>query len=74
MNADLVLQLLILAVSKADDLAALYAKAKAENRDVSDDEVTALATAADASAKALQDWINSKSGGPAGGNPPPPAP
>jgi hypothetical protein len=60
MNSELVLQLLILAVSKAETLGALYSKAKSEGRDVTDDELKSLSGGADASAKALQDWIDSK--------------
>lgn len=60
MNADLVLQLLILAVSKAEALGALYSKAKSEGRDVTYDELKALSGGADVSAKDLQDWIDSR--------------
>lgn len=60
MNADLVLQLLILAISKAESLAALYNKAKSEDRDVTQDELTVLGINADASGQALQDWIDAK--------------
>lgn len=59
-NNELVLQLLILAVSKADALGALYRKAKAENRTVTDEELAGLSIGADRSAAALQEWINSQ--------------
>lgn len=60
MNADLVLQLLILAVSKAEALGALYNKAKGEGRDVSDEELADLRKLDDESRQRLQDWIDSK--------------
>lgn len=61
-NSELVLQLLILAVSKAESIAALLSKAKAENRDVLDEELAGLSAGADKSLEALQAWIDSKRG------------
>jgi hypothetical protein len=42
MNADLVLQLAILAISRSQELMALYAKSRAEGRDITDDELAGI--------------------------------
>jgi hypothetical protein len=54
MNADLIVQLLILAISKADAFARLLAVAKAEGRDVSDAELNSLASQDDIARAKLQ--------------------
>jgi hypothetical protein len=66
-NSEIVLQALILFVSKAEALGALYRKAKAENRDVSDAELDALSAQANSSGDALQAWIDAKKSQPGGG-------
>lgn len=58
-NSELVLELIILAVSKAEALGALYTKARAEGREVLNEELVTLSGAADASLESLQAWIDS---------------
>lgn len=59
-NNELILQLILLGVTKLEALTALYQRARSENRQVTDDEIRALSDKADASLEVLRVWSESK--------------
>ena len=62
MNAALAVQLLLQLLTQTQAIAALLQKAQSEGRDVSDDEIQALASNDDAARAQLQAAIDQKSG------------
>jgi hypothetical protein len=61
-NALILVQLLLQATTQVQQFGALLAKAHAEGRDVTDDELNALADADDAAKSRLQALIDAKRG------------
>ena len=53
-NFDLLLSMLLATLNKAGEMTALFVKARAEGRDVSDAELDVLSSGADASSVALK--------------------